>query len=271
MDKSFRRTSRLTELFFKNYPKVNMLKFFVDRKLNRVFCATIYKIAYWGLFKPLNRIQLHGKENTKNLQGPFLIVENHIGHMDAIMHLTVWAHLNKITFPYVWFGPYLPPIVYIPGMFAELNIKSASQGRGKQEIQIMVDRLKSGDIINIFPEGTYPGGVYRLSGLVQEGFTGAARIALEYEKQTGKKLTIMPVATKGTNIAYPPIRKGKRVFAAKIHVYFGKPFQLNFKSMEFDKDEIENHTSRIMREIADLIGQKRIIPNYQRRWRQSRK
>ena len=78
----------------------------------------------------------------------------------------------------------------------------------------MVDRLKSGDIINIFPRRHVPRRVYRLSGLVQEGFTGAHGL-LWNTKNKPAKTNNHARATKGTNIAYPPIRKGKESLLQK--------------------------------------------------------
>jgi 1-acyl-sn-glycerol-3-phosphate acyltransferase len=258
-----RRVSKLTQFFFKKYLKIHLYKWLVDKKLNRPLAKILYKIIYWFVLKPFNRIELINKDKIRHLKEPFLIVENHIAGLDVIIHLAIWAHLGKTTFTFVWVGEYLTQALYEVLMLSEMIIK---HGEGKRLVQQMVDRLKEGDIVNIFPEGTFPGGKYYGTGLVQEGFTGAARVAFEYEKQTGKKLKIIPVATTGTNYAYPPKERAKRQPAAKIKVFFGDPFTLSFKNKEFNKEEIEQNTDEIMHRIADLIGQKRLIPNYLRRW-----
>jgi 1-acyl-sn-glycerol-3-phosphate acyltransferase len=154
-------------------------------------------------------------------------------------------------------------------MLSEMMIKS---GDGSKMVQEMVDRLKFGDIVNIFPEGTFPAYVYQNSGLVQEGFTGAARVALEYEKQTGKPLTIVPVGSLGANYAYPPKEKTKRYPTAKIKVMIGKPFTLNWNDVKkFDKEEVNQNCEIIQHKIMHLVGQKKLIPNYYRRWASKQK
>ncbi len=258
-----RRVSKLTQLFFKKYPKINLYKWLIDKKLNRCMVKFVYKILYWFVLKPFNRIELIGKDKIKNIKEPFLIVENHIAGLDVIIHLAIWAHLRKTTFTFVWVGKHLTRTLYEALMLSEMIIK---HGEGWHLVQQMVNRLKEGDIVNIFPEGTFPGGIYYGTGLVQEGFTGAARVAFEYEKQTGKKLTIVPVATTGTNYAYPPKEGLNKRPTAKIKVIFGDPFILSFENKDFNKAEMEQKTDEIMHRIAALIGQKRLIPNYLRRW-----
>jgi 1-acyl-sn-glycerol-3-phosphate acyltransferase len=261
--------SRVLDKFFKSFPRYHFLKFLLNHKLHRLVTFFIFKLGYYAWFRVKNRVQLVNTNNILPKQSyykgePFLIVENHNMEIDVICHYCCWAHLGYMTYVFTTEGSFdiTYPIVPILTHFAEMIPRWRS---GESSVQRMVDRLMQGDIVNIFPEGTYPSGKYANKGFVQEGFTGAVRVAYNYWKRTGKDLWIQPVASLGGNLAYPPKRRWmvnvKVLRAGKIIIKYGKPFVLKF-SKEPDHAEFNNRTHDLMMHIASELGQKKLVPNY---------
>jgi len=119
------------------------------------------------------------------------------------------------------------------------------------------------DIIFLAPTGNFPTGKWANTGFVGEGFSGAARVAYTYWKQTGKKLAIQPACSLGVNIAYSPVNrkeKSERMLNHKIIIKFGHSFTLNF-SINPGKEEIKSKSHEIDTHIAQIWGQKSIVPN----------
>jgi len=186
--------------------------------------------------------------------------------------MATWAHLGFLSFVFTTEGSFDTqyPLLPLISHFIEMIPR---YGAGEASILRMVQRLKQGDIVNIFPAGTYPEGKYANSGLVTEGYSGATRVAYQYWKQTGKKLVIQPACSIGGNIAYPPRKEGlgaikKRIVNHKIIIKFGPPFTFDFTPNP-SYEEIKQKTYELDMHIAAIWGQKKLIPNYSKRWRQS--
>lgn len=259
--------NNVQQKFFEKHPRYHFLKFMLNHRLHRLFTLIVFKLMYWLWFKPMNRLELRGKQHIKYIQQehqnrPFLIIENHSLNADVMMHYSIWGHLGFVTHVFTSRSAFQAehPVFTNLTHFIEMIPR---YGNGKSNVQRMVRFLKRGDIVNLFPAGTYPSGEYVNSGLVQEAFSGGARVAYNYWKQTGKKLLIQPVCSIGGNKAYPP-----RTWAPpdpminhKIIVKFGEPFYLEF-SDEIDYEEIREKTEEMQKKIAEIWGQKRLIPNH---------
>jgi 1-acyl-sn-glycerol-3-phosphate acyltransferase len=262
----------IQENYYQNFKRWHFFKFLINHKLQRVVVQLIYKFLYWALFKVMNRIEIQDRNKVfalkKEFKGqPFLIVENHCGGMDVLMNMTLWSHLGFLTFVFTNEGSFSPyhPILTMTSHFAELVPRF---GSGKSSINRIANRLQMGDIINIFPGGSYPSGKYVNSGFVQEGFSGAARVAYQYWKETGRKLIIQPSCAIGMNRAYPPRywkKDPKRILNHKVIVKFGEAFTLNF-SNELQYSEIQEKTTEIQMKIASIWNQKKLFPNYSKEW-----
>lgn len=227
----------------------------------------LFKIIYWIGFKTMNRIELRDKTNIKPLQKsycgqPFLIIANHCASLDVIMHTSIWAHLGFFTQTFTSEYSFNTRHYYFPMLthFAEMIPR---YGLGESSIRRMVNRLVLGDIVKLYPEGSYPSGKYINSGFTQEPYTGSARVAYTYWKKTGKKLLIQPVASLGANLAYPPKTKhvkSKPIRNHKIIVKFGKPFTVDF-SENPDHEEFKQKSIEMQMHIAEIWGQRRLIQN----------
>jgi 1-acyl-sn-glycerol-3-phosphate acyltransferase len=105
--------------------------------------------------------------------------------------------------------------------------------------------LKNGDAVLIYPEG----GRSR-NGKINKGKTGMIRLAL------AAKVPILPVGIRGTFKLMPPGKaypKIKKIVSLKI----GKPIHLDrFFNRKINKKILENQTKKVMKQIANQIGQK---------------
>ncbi|MFX1238232.1 MAG: 1-acyl-sn-glycerol-3-phosphate acyltransferase [Promethearchaeota archaeon] len=107
-----------------------------------------------------------------------------------------------------------------------------------------IERLKEGELVMIYPEGTTHGGPDIL-----EGHTGAVRLAIE------AKVPIIPVGITGTENSFP--KHAKMFIFGKMSVFkMGKPFTEHVQY--FDKpipdfDELKRLTDLLMQGIKELL------------------
>lgn len=261
------RKNLVLDKFFKNYPPYHFFKFMIDKKLNRAFAVIFFKTIYWIGFKVMNRIELRDKENIFPLQKgnegkPFLIIVNHCAGLDVIMHTSIWAHLGFFTRTFTSEYSFDPKHYFFP-MLTHFIEMIPRYGPGESSIKRMVNCLIQGDVVKLYPEGSYPSGKYFNSGFTQEPYTGSARVVYNYWKKTGEKLVIQPVGSLGANRAYPP--KTKRIKSRpirnhKIIVKFGQPFTIDFSDNP-SHEEFKQKAVEMQMHIAQIWGQKHLIPN----------
>ncbi len=264
---------------------------------NRFVTMLFQKVLYW-FFKARNRLEVLGFEHVRGVNdagGPFMLVANHSGTADVALQQAIQAHHDNIAFTFINGGGFVEgqfPVVAAALHFAEYIPR---MGTGKQSIERVVDRLVAGDRVVYFPEGSFD------FGLIWRGYTGVARIAMEYQKETGKPLRIVPACTVGMHEAYNPHlyhhhhhffrrhkhKHGTAFIAArkrrlghlpasahirrpgqKLRVKFGPAFTSDLPESPGAVD-LEAATDAIMLRVASLWGQKRLRPNMSRAWIQS--
>ncbi|MBI2138963.1 1-acyl-sn-glycerol-3-phosphate acyltransferase [Candidatus Woesearchaeota archaeon] len=117
------------------------------------------------------------------------------------------------------------------------------QSGGKEGLQRAEQALRQGKIIAIHPEGTRS-----LTGKLQQGKTGIARLALA----TG--VPVLPVGIVGSFEVLP---KGKTFpRAGKIELHIGNPILFQGQEgMQNNKKAIRDATTHIMKAIAKLTGE----------------
>ena len=169
----------------------------------------IVRTALWLYCLLIYRYKAIGKENIPK-DGAVIICGNHRTFLDAplivisnkrFVHFMAKDELKKN--PLVRFVAYLFQVVYV-----KRNEKDV--GALKQSLK----RLKNGEVLGIFPEGTRHGfdkGEGKIKG-------GAAYLAIK------TNATIVPVGIYG----------GERPFK-RIYVHYGEP--VNYKEMYKDEDE----------------------------------
>jgi 1-acyl-sn-glycerol-3-phosphate acyltransferase len=194
--------------------------------------------------------EVKGTENLPKTN--FILAPNHQSHLDQIPagYLCVprkFTYLGQID-KYSGIVAFLRNTAYkIAGVIPVHRFNEESK---KRAIQECIKRIKKGEILVIYPEGTRS-----KDGKIGEGKTGIAKIYLK----TG--VPILPVAFKGTFDLMPvgkPFPKIKRII--KINV--GKPLQfqeefemaknLDPQSKEY-KEICQKITKKVMEEIKNLF------------------
>jgi len=118
------------------------------------------------------------------------------------------------------------------------------RNKGKDALNTAINYLKKGKIVMIYPEGTRT-----LTGKIQKGKTGVARLALL------SKVPVVPLGVIGTFEILPKGKKFPKMKRAILN--FGKPICLDkYYKKPMTKSLLRQITREIMREIAKLSKQK---------------
>ena len=120
-----------------------------------------------------------------------------------------------------------------------------SGGQASQAaLQAGIDRLNSGELFGIYPEGTRSP-----DGRLYRGKTGVARIALA----TGAP--VIPVAMIGSNLAQP-IGQAIPSTRHRVGIVVGEPLNFSrYKGLENDRFVLRSITDEIMYSLMSLSGQ----------------
>ena len=182
--------------------------------------------------------EINGMENIPK-DKPFIIAANHSSYMDHFgMGLLIVPHLNKKLH-------FLAKKEHFEGMqkiwhkYAGAIPLDREKG-GKDALKWAIHALNEGKIIGIYPEGTRS-----LTGKIQEGKTGIARLAV------AAKIPVIPVGLIGMFDIMPKGKIFPRFKRATINV--GKPIQFSYDDAS-DK-LLRLMTTKIMKEIAKLSNQ----------------
>jgi 1-acyl-sn-glycerol-3-phosphate acyltransferase len=187
--------------------------------------------------------QITGKENIPKEKTGLIIAANHASYMD---HFIFGGVMPLATNRMVHF---LAKKEHFEGKQKKWHefleaIPVDRQAGGKSGLDEAVKALKKGKIIAIYPEGTRT-----LTGKLQRGKTGVARLAL------GAKVPVLPVGLKGTFDILPKGKNVPRFKRASVHI--GKLMHFDeYYGKENDKKALRLVTDNVMKEIGRLCGQK---------------
>ena len=176
-------------------------------------------------------------------KGAFIVAANHESYMDhLIVVCTVMPYLNKKVHFLSKKEHFNNPIKSIWHRWAAA-IPLDREAGGKEALRWAVKALKHGKIIAIHPEGTRT-----LTGKLQRGKTGVARLALL------AKVPVLPVGLIGTFEILPKGKYIPKLKRAKINI--GKPLHFNkYHKRKTTKKLLRTITDDIMKEIARLSNQ----------------
>ena len=161
-------------------------------------------------------------KNVKGLENipkdkSFILTPNHCSYIEHfLIGSIVIPYLNRKLY-YIAKKEHFDKISQ--KMWHKLWIKHAptipiDRRKGEKALNNAISHLKKGKIILIYPEGTRS-----LTGKIQQGKTGVARLAL------GAKVPVVPLGIKGTFEILP---KGKKIPKLKKATFkFGKPMCFN--------------------------------------------
>ena len=201
------------------------------------------------LVPPIIKLWIKNVSGLENIprEGAFILAPNHCSYMEHFMISSILVpylnkklhfiakkeHFESIT-QSTWHSLWKRYITYIP----------IDREKGERAIKAAVSYLKRGAIIVIYPEGTRS-----LTGKIQKGKTGVARLAL------WAGVPVVPVGIKGTFEILP---KGKNIpRLKKAALNFGKPMYFDsYYNKPISKKILKEITTKIMEEMAALSGQK---------------
>ncbi|MAE43181.1 1-acyl-sn-glycerol-3-phosphate acyltransferase [Candidatus Woesearchaeota archaeon] len=188
---------------------------------------------------------VYGLENVPKKNG-FIVAANHSSYMDIWSLSSTFLRKLKINIRFLakkelydmwllrWFLSSYAPIPFDRKLQKKIGLKEA------------LNTLKKGDVVGLYPEGTRS-----LTGKIQKGKTGVARLAL------CAKVPVVPVGIKG---AFEVMPKGTYIprFKKNIIITIGKPMYFNkYYNKPITKKLLRKITDTIMREIAKLSGQRK--------------
>jgi len=206
--------------------------------ISKILLAPIFKIWIGDI---------RGVENIP-IGRPFILAPNHSSYMEHMLIGSILVpKINKKLYFIAkkehfeglsqksWHSVWTRYIGYIP--------IDRSKG-GEKALKKAVSYLKRGEVIVVYPEGTRT-----LTGKIQKGKTGIARLAL------WAKVPVVPLGITGTFKILPKGKMipklGKAAFKFGMPMYFSK-----YHDKPVTKNMLRAITNSIMKEIAKLSGQK---------------
>jgi 1-acyl-sn-glycerol-3-phosphate acyltransferase len=185
------------------------------------------RIVCWIFFKVFFRLRAIGVENIP-LSGPVILCSNHISYWDPpLLGTPIPREVHFMAKAELFEVPILAPLITKLGAFP---VKRG--GVSKETIRLVLQMLKEGKLICIFPEGTR-------GTQVGMGKKGAASFALR------SGATVVPMAILGN---YKPFRR--------MTVVYGKPLDLS-EFAEASSEQLELATEKIMAAIRSLVDSHR--------------
>lgn len=192
--------------------------------------------------KPIiNRIFIKEARGLENLpKSNFILAANHQSHLDQITagyvcvprRFTFLGQVDK----YSGFEAFLRNLLYV--MAGVIPVHRFNEESKKRALEKAIARVKKGEILVIYPEGTRS-----KDGRVHEGRPGVAKIYLK----TG--VPILPVAFKG-NFDLLPVGKSFPKIKRIVKINIGKP--LEFKE-DLEKAKNLDCFSKAYKEISQKI------------------
>ena len=191
----------------------------------------------------IKKIHVIGDKNIE--PGPKIIVANHPNLTDGFTLPFVFEEklhflIQSQTFSVPFFGPLLTKAGQIP----------VERGRGREALNTALEKLSTGKVIVIFPEGKLNHG-----GKLHRGRSGAAVLALK----SGAPLVPVGFYVPSKNTATWRGRIHNRKSQARWQlrgdctIFIGKPWQVRPKTdSEINPKELRAITDEIMLQIANL-------------------
>lgn len=200
-------------------------------------------IVDWLLIKKVNGLENIPKRN-------FILVSNHTSYLDIIVdsYLCVPRKFHFIGQIDGWKGIMRLLMRAFYFLFGVIPLDRTNQRSKENVIKKAIEVLKKGNILILYPEGRRS-----LTGKIQEGKLGAAKIFLK----TG--VPILPAGLKGVFELAPP--RGKFKIKRIVEINVGKPLSFNeefrvAQNLSEDSPEyqkiLEKITEKIMAELTRL-------------------
>lgn len=189
-------------------------------------------------------ISIHGSENLKGIKTPTIFICNHLSNSDG---LVLDKALKEIDPTFVAGVKLSNNAITSIGVNIIKTTNITPNTVDKDGIKKIINLVKHGESILIFPEGTRS----RVGSLIE-----AKKGILLIARMTGAP--IIPIGLWGTEKLLPINRDGnmgtENFNYANVHINIGKQFDFPKKVTKQDKKEYEDFATRyIMQKIAELL------------------
>lgn len=207
-------------MIFKIYSSI---AYFISRNIFKILLILFFKL------------RIRGRENLP-AKGGFIMASNHVSYMDPpIVGSAAKKRVHFITSDHLYSGKLLALWYKSVGC-----LKIKREGTNRSVIRKIIDYLKDGEVIGIFPEGTRSE-----DGSMKEALAGIGFLALK------SRTPVVPCFIKGSEKALP--RGAKSFTSAKVFIYIGKPIETKEFRYEGDKKEAYRlFSKKVMKAIAQL-------------------
>jgi 1-acyl-sn-glycerol-3-phosphate acyltransferase len=198
----------------------------------------VYRIAHLVLppiFHRLYRMEIRGVENLPR-QGAVVLASNHLSNIDPlILGVSFPRQIHFMAKAELWKPPLLGRLVEALGSFP-VHRGEADREAVRQGIEV----VRAGAVLGIFPEGHRQ----------PEGHLGRPQPGVAFFSLR-EGVSTVPVAIVGTD----RMVKGRRPGFPRVGVTFGPPIEMSDLRAASKAEQHRLVTSRIMRALADLLGQ----------------
>ncbi|MBW2531837.1 MAG: alpha/beta fold hydrolase [Deltaproteobacteria bacterium] len=204
-------------------------------------------------FELVNELEVLGDHNVPD-QGGVVLASNHQSWLDVqVLGASCPRRVHFVAKSEFRDWPVLRHLI-------ELS-QSIFVRRGGDEdaLEAIVEALRSGKAVAIYPEGTIPGeedvprrAVDPATGLLR-GKTGAVRLAIR------AGVPIVPVGVSGTGRAFPPeiyprLEVLRMPGSTPVRIRYGEPWDLSeYHGRELDHHTVRELTDELMRRISALV------------------
>jgi len=178
-------------------------------------------------------------------KGSLVVVANHSSYIDPVIIKSMFEKYFNKTVYYLSkeevYSNFLKKFIFLSSSTIPVN----RQNPGKTTLDAALIKLKEGNIIGLFPEGTRS-----IDGKLHKGKTGAVRLALS------AKCPILPIGVKNSYEIWPRSKMLPK-FKKGIFVNIGRPISLEkYYKRRMTKAMLHQITKEIMLEVGKLSGQK---------------
>ncbi|QBD79466.1 1-acyl-sn-glycerol-3-phosphate acyltransferase [Ktedonosporobacter rubrisoli] len=175
------------------------------------------------------RVRLRGRYNIPR-KGPYIIAANHLSWMDIPL---IPAFIPGKVVYMAKEEAFYSKVGWLVRFLGAFPVKRHEADR--QAIRAASEQLKAGKKFIIFPEGTRS-----TTRTMAKGFAGLGMIALR------AGVPVLPVAIWGSENALKKL-------GAEITISYGKPILLKPKGPKITREDIDDTTEEIMRQIATML------------------
>lgn len=180
------------------------------------------------------QVRVHARSNLPT-SGPFILASNHLSWMDVplIPAFITPILMNRKVVAMAKEELFKGKLGWLVRFLGAFPVKRGEADR--QSMRAAEQQLQQGNILFIFPEGTRS-----KTHTLAKGHAGLGMIAL----RTG--VPVVPVAVWGSE-------KVLRAFRPRVNISFGEPIILKPKGRKITREDIDEATETIMRNIAAML------------------